>query len=107
MTDKKLEFPCLVELFGHNRISGMISEHALGNSVMIRIDVPETNQNPAFTKFVNPSSVYALNPIAEEMMHQMAEEIKAKPIQFYDLQDVQRKLMEEVNEARKQLEESN
>lgn len=99
---EKLEFPALVELFGHTRIAGKVSEHSLGGNTMIRIDVPETKINPPFTKFVNPSAVYALNPIAEGMMKDMAEELKSKPIQYYDLQDVQAKLMQEINDAKKE-----
>ena len=101
--NNKLDFPALVELFGHTRIAGQVSEHALGGNTMIRIDVPETKQNPRFTKFVNPSAVYALNPIAEEMMHQLANEIQAKPIYSYHLRDVQQKLMLEVENAKKEV----
>lgn len=98
-----MEFPALVELFGHTRIAGQVSEHSLGGNTMIRIDVPETKINPKFTKFVNTSAVYAINPIAEDMMIQMADEIQAKPIFSYDLRDVQEKLMQKVNEEREKL----
>lgn len=101
--NKSIDFPALVELFGHTRIAGKVSEHALGGNVMIRIDVPDTKRIPSYTKFVNPSAIYALNPITEEMMQKLAEEIKAKPIESFDLREVQRKLMAEVEEAKKQL----
>ena len=98
-----MEFPALVELFGHTRVAGHVSEHSLGGSTMIRIDVPETDINPKFTKFVNPSAIYAINPISEEMMLQMAKEIQSKPIDSYDLRDVQEKLMKKVQEERERL----
>lgn len=98
-----LDFPAIVELFGHTRLAGTVSEHSMGGATMIRIDVPETSKNPKFTKFVNPSAVYALNPITEEMMQNMAEEIQAKPIRAYDLRDVQAILMREVQDAKKEL----
>ncbi len=93
MNTEKIELFALVELFGHQRIAGKVTEHSMGSSTFIRIDVPETTQQPKFTRFVNPSAVYAINPVTEEVMNQLAEQILQKPIDSWDIRRMQEKLL--------------
>ena len=90
---EKFELFALVELFGHSRIAGQVTEHAMGSSTFIRIDVPETKTQPKFTRFVNPSAVYAINPVTEEVMKEMAERIEQKPIDSWDIREMEKKLI--------------
>ena len=93
MNDKKLELTALVELFGHQKVAGTVTEHAFGSATFIRIDVPETKEQPKFTRFVNPSSIYAINPVTEEVMLQMAERLNEKPIDRWDIREMNKKLL--------------
>lgn len=63
MVTDKIELFAIVELFGHNKVAGKVSEQNMGSFTFCRIDVPETPQQPAFTRFVNPSAIYAINPV--------------------------------------------
>ena len=92
MENEKLELFAIVDLFGHQRIAGKVTEHNMGSSTFIRIDVPETRLQPSFTRFVNPSAVYAINPVTEEVMKEMAASIQNKPIEAWDIQKMQEKL---------------
>lgn len=92
MTDK-LELWAIVELFGHQRIAGKVTEQSVGTSTFIRIDVPETEQQPSFTRIVNPTAVYALNPVTEEVAREMASRIQQKPIEAWDIREMQKKLL--------------
>lgn len=91
--DQKLELYAIVELFGHQRIAGKVTEQTVGSSTFIRIDVPETKTQPSFSRIVNPSAVYAINPVTEEVMLHMAEGIEQKPIEAWDLREMHKKLM--------------
>lgn len=93
METEKLELFAIVELFGHQRIAGKITEHNFGPSVFIRIDVPETPEQPKFTRLVNPSAVYAINPVTEEVMLDMAKRIQQKPIDSWDIREMANRLM--------------
>ena len=93
MEQEKLELWAVVELFGHQRISGKVTEHSFGSSTFIRIDVPETKLQPKFTRIVNPSAIYAINPVTEEVALEMAERIEVKPIDVWDIREMQKKLM--------------
>jgi hypothetical protein len=103
MENKRFESFALVELFGHQRMAGKVSEQTIGASTFIRIDVPETKKQPAFTRILNPSAIYAINPITKEVMISLAEGFKSTPVLEWDIRDVVAKerllLQEESNKA--------
>lgn len=74
-------------------MSGTVSEQTIGSASFVRIDVPETRTQPKFTRLVNPSAIYAINPVTEEVMLVMAESICSKPIDSWDIQTMQKKLL--------------
>lgn len=76
----------LVELFGHNKIAGKVTEHKFGNQSILRVDVPAVGEIPAFTKIVNVSSIYAINPMTEADATDYAKTIKATPVERFDMQ---------------------
>lgn len=39
----------LVELFGHQRIAGHVTEQQIGGCQFVRVDVPEIEDKPGFT----------------------------------------------------------
>ena len=91
--EQKFELNAVVELFGHQRIAGKVTEQSIGVATFIRIDVPETSQQPKFTRIVNPSAIYAINPVTQEVMLQMAEMITSKPIDAWDIRTMHEKLL--------------
>lgn len=72
-TESKFETWAIVELLGHQKIAGHISEQPLAGTNMLRVDVPETDKNPAFTRFIGGSAIYAINPCTEEIAKWTAE----------------------------------
>lgn len=57
-----LEGWAVVELMGHQVIAGRISEVQLVGATMLRVDVPGSDNGPAYTKFFGASAVYAITP---------------------------------------------
>lgn len=88
MTEPKFEAFALIELFGHSRMAGKVTEQSIGGSSFIRVDVPETPKSPAFTRILNPSSIYAINPVTEEVVNELAVRIQSVPIQEWDIREV-------------------
>jgi len=76
----------LVELMGHQRIAGRVTEAEIGGCKFVRVDVPETSGRPAMTKFLGPSSIYAITPMSEETARAVSGCIDPAPIQAYDAQ---------------------
>jgi hypothetical protein len=71
---------CIVELFGHQRIAGKCSEQNIAGVNMLRVDVPETAKQPAFTKLFGGAAIYAINPVDEVTATLTASELNAGPI---------------------------
>lgn len=84
---EKFEAYALVELFGHQRMAGKVTEQSIGGASFIRIDVPETSRQPGFSRILNPSSIYAINPITLEAMTEMAASLDKAPLQAWDIRE--------------------
>lgn len=92
--ENKFEVFAVVELFGHQKLAGKVAEQSIGAATFIRVDVPETKTQPAFTRLVNPSAIYAINPTTEEVAKQRAEQIQSSPIEAWDIRKMQEKLLQ-------------
>lgn len=77
----------LVELFGHSKIAGRVSEQTIAGGALVRVDVPETKSNPPFTRFFGISAIYSINPVTEDVAKHMAEKMAVKPIDVWDIRD--------------------
>lgn len=93
MTENKLELFAIVELFGHTKMAGKVTEQSIGIATFVRVDVPETAHSPSFTRLLNPSAIYALNPVTEDVMKHMAENFAQKPIESWDIKRMHEKLL--------------
>jgi hypothetical protein len=89
--DTKLDLWCLVELFGHTKIAGRCTEQNIAGTNMLRVDVPETSTQPAFTRFFGSSAIYSINPIDELTCREMAERLTVKPIESWNISEIARK----------------
>lgn len=90
-TTEKFDLWCLVELFGHSKIAGRCTEQNIAGTNMLRVDVPETKSQPAFTRFFGSGSIYAINPMDEVSVKLIAERLELTPINSYDITAVIKK----------------
>ena len=95
MENEKVIFDlwCVVELFGHSKIAGRCTEQSVAGKNMLRVDVPETADNPSFTRFFNHDAIYAINPVTEEVAKFVAIQLNGKPIDSWDIRKFQEKLL--------------
>jgi hypothetical protein len=83
-TDKgKLETWAVLELMGHQRIAGFTREVALGSAAMLRVDVPEIDGIPAFTKFIAPAALYAFTPCTQEVAMAVIKRDRVTPVTLF------------------------
>ncbi len=88
---QKFDCWCLVELFGHSKIAGRCTEQNIAGTNMLRVDVPETKTQPAFTRLLGSAAIYAINPIDEQTCRFMAERLEVKPIESWNISEVMKK----------------
>jgi hypothetical protein len=91
-TEQHQPVPMVVELFGHSKIAGFVSEHNIAGAPFIRVDVPETDDTPSFTRMFHPNAVYCFNPVDEETMLEMAKRIQTKPIEPFIIEKMVEKV---------------
>jgi hypothetical protein len=75
------ESHAIVELMGHQTIAGKVTEETLFGVAMMRVDVPETKNVAAFTRYYGASSIYCIRPTTEEIAKAAAEKFEERPVQ--------------------------
>lgn len=79
----KLEMWAVVELMGHRRLAGKVSEESHFGTPLLRIDVP---QDDAFvTQFYGGQSIYCLTPTTEEIARSVAKTNQPKPVHTFEM----------------------
>lgn len=85
----KFEGWCVVEVFGHQKFAGYVSEQALGGASFVRVDVPECVGEPgdppipAFTKLFGDAAIYSISPVSEEFARAAAAWLRKRPVDIY------------------------
>lgn len=72
----------VLELMGHRRLAGHLSEQQIGGSSFLRIDVPT---DPPATQFYSPSAVYAITPCTEDTARLVATGSRVAPVERWQL----------------------
>lgn len=73
---EELKSWALVELFGHQRIVGFLSQQTFGIGVLFRVDVPDLTKDgqvkrAGFTRYFGLSAIYSITPIDEETVREL------------------------------------
>jgi hypothetical protein len=78
------ELWAVVELMGHQRIAGRVSEHTLGGT-FVRVDVPAVDGRPAFTKLFGQGAIYGITFVDQDVALAAAERLRIVPVTPYDV----------------------
>lgn len=82
MTDK-FEAWGLVELMGHQRVAGRLSEQPLGGGNLLRVDIP--NGDTFRTAYYGASAIYAVHITDEAVARELAGNTGSRPAYAYEL----------------------
>lgn len=91
MSAERHEFKqwAIVELFGHARIAGLLTEQTIGGSSFVRVDVPEFIDEgqtfPAVTRLLGQASIYGITFVDEATATIAAREIRYQPVSVWSL----------------------
>jgi len=73
---------CILELMGHRRLGGLVSDAEIAGGAFIRIDVPS---DPPVTQFYAPGSVYCITPTTEAIARELARKVRPEPVAEWEL----------------------
>ena len=74
----------ILELMGHRRLAGYVTEQEIAGAGFLRIDVPGTD-GPTASQFYSPSAVYCMTPTTEAMARAVARTCQPEPVQRWEL----------------------
>lgn len=75
----------IIELMGRHVIAGHVSTQIIGGAAMLRVDVPETDDQPGYTKFFSGSALYAITPTDEATAKLAAQKFRVRPVDEWTL----------------------
>ncbi|MBC6988987.1 hypothetical protein [Hymenobacter sp. BT491] len=82
-TPEKFEAWAILEIMGHVKLAGKVSETVIAGAPLLRVDVPSNDKHPEFTRFYGASSIYCLTPVSEEVATIAAKRMVVNPINVY------------------------
>ena len=91
MNDEKFDSWAVVEVFGHSRFAGRVTEQAIGGCAFVRIDVPELladghyEARPGFTKLFTQGAIFSITPCTEETARRAASQFRSAAMTCVDL----------------------
>lgn len=77
--------PAIVELMGHRRIAGVVSQAEQYGTAMLRVDIPGADGQEGTTQFYGGASIYCLTPTTDEMVAAVAARNQPTPVQRWEL----------------------
>lgn len=89
--DTKFDSWALVELFGHQRIVGKVTETTLAGGAFLRVDVPAVDENKPFTRFYGPAAIYSMSPVTEEIAMGLIQRYRNEPVSRFDFPQIAEK----------------
>ncbi|MGD9886184.1 MAG: hypothetical protein AB7U95_39445 [Reyranella sp.] len=75
----------IVELMGHRRIGGLVSEQQIAGAGFLRVQVFGSNNEPIAEQLYSPQAVYCLTPTTEGIAKAVADRGFEGPVHRWEL----------------------
>lgn len=75
----------IVELMGHRRLAGEVSQSTMFGVPLLRIDIPAVGEIPANTQMYGASAVYCVSIVEETVARAAAQSLQASPIAAFGM----------------------
>jgi hypothetical protein len=85
MTDATFAEWVILELLGHRRAAGYLTEQQIAGASFLRLDIPGDDTKTPTTQIYNPTSVYAIHPTTEDVARHLAKTHRAEPVYRWQL----------------------
>ena len=84
-----LQMWAIIELFGHARIAGRLTEQVIAGQGFIRVDVPIVPEDKfhqaqdGFSRLFGPGAIYSITPVSQETACAAAKGMRVEPVNVY------------------------
>ena len=75
----------ILELFGHKRIAGLVSEQEVGGCSFVRVDIPNESGTGSHTSLYGQGAIYGMHFVSEEVAREMAIRLEARPVHSWEM----------------------
>lgn len=82
---KPFEEWAIIELFGHRKIAGKVTESTICGGGLLRVDIPDKDGKITLTQFYGPSAIYSMTPTTETTVRQVTSQFDAAPVSRWEL----------------------
>lgn len=84
MEQERFEAWGIVDLFGHTRLAGRISEQTIGGETFIRVDVPNGGDS-YHTRLFGKGAIYGMSLTDEAIAREVAKRSTERPVSAYEV----------------------
>jgi len=84
MTDNE-ELWAIVEVMGHAKYAGKVSEYTELGVPLVRVEVPASDGRPAFEKLLGASAIFRITPCTKEAAETAAHQFRVEPLALVQL----------------------
>ncbi len=75
----------ILELMGHRRLGGYVTEETRFGVAMCRIDVPAIDAHAGYTQYYTASAIYCVSPTTEVLARGVSRGNRPAPVMQYEL----------------------
>jgi hypothetical protein len=87
MENNNFEEWAILELMGHRRLAGKVTDAVIGGAAFIRIDIPGKDGKKT-TEFYSPAAVYCITPTTEEIARLIAVNSEPEPVSRWEIRSM-------------------
>ena len=84
----KFEEWAIIDLFGHQKTAGKVSEQQIGGTSFVRVDTPSVNGSKPFTCLYGPGAIYKIAITDEETATAAAQYYQPVPMDRYSAREM-------------------
>jgi len=81
--ETKFEEWAILELMGHRRLAGKLTDAVIGGGAFIRVDIPGKNGRQT-TQYYSSDAVYCITPTTEDIARTVAEQSQPEPVYHWE-----------------------
>jgi len=91
MDETKTTFDCwaVLELFGHVRLAGRVTEASIGGCSFLRVDVPDKEGATQFTRYFGNGAIYSMTPVTEDVARAVGNGSATAPVKPWEMPKAQ------------------